>query len=124
MDSQAKGRIGKRVRLVPGGIEVLRMGMGGIPIQRLDAKGADRLLEKAIDSGIGFFDTARGYTDSESKFGRVLPRHRGRVMIASKSFSRGAAEMLRDIDASLRELRTDHIDVYQCHNVASEGELE
>jgi hypothetical protein len=100
------------------------MGMGGIPIQRLGTAESDRVLEKAVDAGIGFFDTARGYTDSESKFGRVLPRHRDRVLIASKSFSRGAAEIGRDIETSLRLLRTDHIDIYQCHNVAGEADLE
>jgi predicted aldo/keto reductase-like oxidoreductase len=115
---------GRTVSLLPGGIAVLRMGMGGIPIQRLDAAGSDRVLEKALASGINFFDTARGYTDSESKLGRVLPRHRDRVVIASKSFSRGAAEILGDIETSLRLLRTDHIDIYQCHNVANENDLD
>ncbi len=114
----------KTAVLVTGGMKVLRMGMGGIPIQRLEVKESDRVLEKAVDSGINFFDTARGYTDSESKLGRVLPRYRDRVMIAGKSFSRGAAEILRDVESSLRDLRTDHVDIYQCHNVASEADLE
>lgn len=100
------------------------MGMGGIPIQRLDAPSCDRVLEKAVASGINFFDTARIYTDSESKFGRVLSRHRDRVVIASKSFRRSAAEIMSDIEISLRAMRTDHIDIYQCHNVASEADLE
>jgi predicted aldo/keto reductase-like oxidoreductase len=117
-------KLEKTARLIPGGMKILRMGMGGIPIQRLDTPRSDRVLEKAVASGINFFDTARGYTDSESKFGRVLPRHRDRVLIASKSFSRGAAEILGDIESSLRLLRTDHVDIYQCHNVASESDLE
>jgi len=115
---------GRWINLLPGGMRVLRIGMGGIPIQRLDVQRSDRVLEKAVDSGINFFDTARGYTNSESKFGRILPRYRDRVVIASKSFSRGAAEIMRDIESSLQELRTDCIDVYQCHNVAGEGDLE
>ena len=115
---------GRTVCPVPGSGEILRMGMGGIPIQRLGADESDRVLEKALDAGIGFFDTARGYTDSESKFGRVLPRYRDRVLIASKSFSRGAAEIMLDIETSLRLLRTDYIDIYQCHNVAGEADLE
>lgn len=110
--------------LLPGAVRAFRMGMGGIPIQRLEAGESDRLLQKALDCGINFFDTARGYSDSEAKFGRVLPRQRGQVLIASKSFSRGAAEIRRDIESSLRELRTDYIDLYQCHNVASEADLE
>jgi uncharacterized protein len=113
----------KEVPLGATGLTVTRMGMGGIPIQRLDAKQSDLVLEKALATGINFFDTARGYTDSEGKFGRVLSRHRGQVVIASKSFSRDAAAILRDIDASLERLRTDYIDIYQCHNIASENDL-
>jgi predicted aldo/keto reductase-like oxidoreductase len=112
-----------QVILIPSVMKILRMGMGGIPIQRLDAQCSDKVLEKAVESGINFFDTARIYTDSESKFGRVLSRHRDRVVIASKSFSRDAVAIGRDIDASLQQLRTDHIDIYQCHNVASESDL-
>jgi hypothetical protein len=124
MAEQTKTDPGRMVRLFPGAAEVLRMGMGGIPIQRLEASASDRVLEKAVDAGIGFFDTARGYTDSESKLGRVLPRYRQRVLIATKSFSRGAAEIMLDIETSLRLLRTDYIDIYQCHNVAGEADLE
>ncbi len=109
---------------VAGGPRVLRMGMGGIPIQRLAVDESDRVLEKAVDAGIGFFDTARGYTDSESKFGRVLPHYRDRVLIASKSFSRDATTIMADIECSLKNLRTDRVDIYQCHNVASEADLE
>jgi predicted aldo/keto reductase-like oxidoreductase len=116
--------LGRTVNLVPGGMAVLRMGMGGIPIQRLDVKRSDLVLEKAVAAGINFFDTARIYTDSESKFGRILSRHRDRVVIASKSFSRDAAAILADIESSLKQLRTDHIDIYQCHNIASESDLE
>jgi predicted aldo/keto reductase-like oxidoreductase len=113
----------RKVVFEVGGLNIMRMGMGGIPIQKLTAERADRLLERAIAAGINFFDTARAYTDSESKFGRVLPRFRNKVVIASKSFSRDAAAMLRDIDFSLRQLRTDYIDIYQCHNIASEADL-
>lgn len=114
----------RTARLLPGAIEALRMGMGGIPIQRLSASDADRVLGKAVDAGINFFDTARGYTDSEAKFGRVLGRRRPQVLIASKSFSRGADDILRDIETTLGNLRSDYVDLYQCHNVASEADLE
>jgi len=121
-EQKNKGR-GKEVPLGATGLKPLRMGMGGIPIQRLSLADSDRLLENAIAAGINFFDTARIYTDSEHKFGRILSRHRGQVIIASKSFSRDATAILRDIDSSLAELRTDRIDIYQCHNIASESDL-
>jgi len=121
-DLQNRG-LDREVTLGATGLKISRMGMGGIPIQRLAVVQADRLLENAVASGINFFDTARGYTDSESKFGRILPRYRGQVVIASKSFSRDAAAMMKDIDTSLEQLRTDYIDIYQCHNIASENDL-
>jgi len=124
MDDHASRTPGRTACLFSGSGDLLRVGMGGIPIQRLDASGSDRVLEKAVAAGINFFDTARGYTDSESKFGRILPRYRGQVRVASKSFSRGAADIRLDIETSLRNLRSDHIDIYQCHNVASEADLE
>ncbi|MBN2400606.1 aldo/keto reductase [candidate division KSB1 bacterium] len=105
------------------GLKMLRMGLGGIPIQRLSTNESDRLLENAVAAGINFFDTARIYTDSESKFGRILSRHREQVVIASKSLSRDAASLLRDIDSSLKQLQTDYIDIYQCHNIANENDL-
>jgi len=123
MSKPEKAGIAEDVQLGATGIKILRMGMGGIPIQRLSLDQADRLLENAVATGINFFDTARIYTDSESKFGRILSRYRGQVVIASKSFSRGAAAMLQDIDSSLKQLRTDYIDIYQCHNIASEKDL-
>ena len=123
MNDRIKAPLAKDVRLGATGLHVLRMGMGGIPIQRLSTVEADRLLENAVAAGIGFFDTARAYTDSESKLGRILPRYRSQVIIASKSFSRDAASMMKDIDSSLEQLRTDYIDIYQCHNIASENDL-
>ncbi len=114
----------KAVTLGATGLKVMRMGMGGIPIQRLDMASSDRVLEKAVVSGINFFDTARGYTDSEIKLGRVLSPLRDRLVIASKSFSRDATMIMADLECSLKNLQTDHIDIYQCHNVASDADLE
>jgi len=124
MPEAMQSELAEKTSVVAAGIKVLKMGMGGIPIQRLDVKQSDRVLEKAVAAGINFFDTARIYTDSESKFGRVLPRYRTRVIIASKSFNRDAATVLTDIEASLKQLRTDYIDIYQCHNIASADDLE
>jgi predicted aldo/keto reductase-like oxidoreductase len=123
MHDRKDAGLAREVTLGTTGLKIMRMGMGGIPIQKLSTAQADRLLENAIAAGINFFDTARAYTDSESKFGRVLPRFRGRVVIAGKSFSRDAAAMMKDIDTSLEQLRTDHIDIYQCHNIADETDL-
>ncbi|MDY0297539.1 MAG: aldo/keto reductase [Acidobacteriota bacterium] len=106
------------------GIEVCRMGFGGIPIQRLSFPEAEKLIAAALDAGIDFFDTSRIYTDSEAKLGRALAGRRDRAVIASKSYSRDAARARADLESSLGELKTDHVDIYQLHNVSTEADLE
>ena len=105
-------------------MEISVVGFGGIPIQGLSASDAERVLLHALDSGINFFDSARAYTDSEEKMGRALHAHRGRVYIASKALSRNARKMRGELEASLRNLRTGMIDLYQVHSVGSLEELE
>ena len=113
-----------QVALGKTGLTVCRMGFGGIPIQRLDPAQSDRVLRAALEQGIDFFDTSRVYTDSESKLGRGLADHRDKVVIASKTYSRDAAGARRDLETSLKELRTDRVDIYQCHNISTEADLE
>jgi aryl-alcohol dehydrogenase-like predicted oxidoreductase len=106
------------------GMLVNRIGFGGIPIQRLSFDDTDRLLEKAFDSGINFFDSARAYTDSEEKMGRVLSKHRDKVYLASKTLNRTADGAAADVEISLKNFKTDYIDLYQCHNIPNEADLE
>ena len=105
-------------------MEVSVVGFGGIPIQGLTASEAERVLLRALDRGINFFDSARAYTDSEEKMGRALHAHRDRIHLASKALSRGAGGMRKELETSLRNLRTDMIDLYQVHSVGSLEELE
>jgi len=115
---------GPRTKLGTTGLEVCRLGFGGIPIQRLTEAEAVRLIGVALDGGIDFYDTAAGYTDSQRKLGAGLAGHRDRVVIASKSMARGAEAIAADLDRALSDLRTEYLDVYQLHNVASMAELE
>lgn len=105
-------------------IEASIVGFGGIPIQGLSHQEADRLLLYAFDSGINFFDSARAYTDSEDKMGRALHAHRDGIYLASKALSRNALGMRRELETSLRNLRTGMIDLYQVHSVGSLEELD
>lgn len=106
------------------GFEISRIGFGGIPIQQLDDLSAAELIAKAIDSGINFFDTARGYTVSESLIGEGLKGKRNGVYLATKSMARDKAGMVKDIETSLNNLKTDYIDLYQFHNIASLQDFE
>ena len=113
-----------KVQLGQTGLSVNRVGFGGIPIQRLGMDEAFEVIETALEKGVDFIDTARGYTDSEVKVGQVLSSFSGRVVVATKSMARTRDEMLRDIEISLGNLGIDQIDIYQCHNIADEGQLE
>ena len=98
------------------GLKVSAMGFGGIPIQRIDAAGTRLLMEKLIENGINYIDTARGYSVSESYLGEALEGIREHFIIATKSMARDKASMAKDIGISLSNFRTDYIDLYQVHN--------
>ena len=106
------------------GLSVSRMGFGGIPIQKVDASVTHALMERLAQRGVNYIDTARGYTVSEQFLGEALEGGlRKKFVIATKSMSRTKEDMARDIDISLKNLRTDYIDLYQIHN-PSLAELE
>lgn len=102
------------------GLNISRMGFGGIPIQRIDAQGTCHLIAQLHQAGVNFIDTARGYTVSEEYLGQALEGIRQDFVLASKSMARTREEMARDIDTSLKNLRTDFIDLYQIHNATPE----
>lgn len=106
------------------GLRVSRMGFGGIPIQKVDASVTHALMERLAQRGVNYIDTARGYTVSEQFLGEALEGGlREKFVIATKSMARTKEAMARDIDISLKNLRTDYIDLYQIHN-PSMAELE
>ncbi|MCF8010254.1 MAG: aldo/keto reductase [Clostridiales bacterium] len=99
------------------GINASVIGFGGIPVQRISEDEAEIVVDKALDMGINFFDTARGYTDSEVKLGKVLGKRRSEAVIATKSMARSKEEMAKEIRSSLNDIGVDYIDLYQFHNV-------
>jgi len=102
------------------GLKISRMGFGGIPIQRIDPEGTKKLILKLRESGVNYIDTARSYTVSEEYLGEALEGIRDDFVLATKSVSRTKVDMERDIDISLKNLRTDYIDLYQVHNPTAE----
>lgn len=98
------------------GLQISRLGFGGIPIQKIDAKGTKVLIDELIRQGVNFIDTARGYTVSEEYLGYALQGVREKFVLATKSMARTEESMARDIEISLQNLCTDYIDLYQVHN--------
>ena len=102
------------------GLKISRMGFGGIPIQKIDAEGTKKLMERLAEAGVNYIDTARGYTVSEEYLGYALEGIRDQFVLATKSMARTKEAMAADIEKSLHNLRTGYIDLYQVHNPSME----
>jgi len=98
------------------GITVNKNGFGALPIQRISDEDAAFLLRKAYDNGITFFDTARGYSDSEKKINLALKDVRDKIIIATKAPAIDVKTFWENLEISLDNLGTHYIDIYQFHN--------
>jgi hypothetical protein len=103
---------------------VSAVGFGGIKLPKASPEEAARALQRALDLGITFVDTARAYNDSEAKIGQALSRRRHEFLLATKTGARTAEEAGGDLATSLRELRTDCVDLWQLHSVSDERTYE
>lgn len=99
------------------GIKTPQNAFGALPIQRVSKDEAVKILHKALDGGMTYYDTARAYTDSEEKLGLAFADRRDKVTIATKTGGKTGKEVKEHLDTSLRMLKTDHIDLYQLHMV-------
>ena len=108
------------VTLGKSGLRISRLGFGGIPIQRIDREGTRVLVDRLVEDGINFIDSARGYTVSEEYLGYALEGRREKFVLATKSMARTKEAMAADIEKSLHNFRTDYIDLYQVHNPSME----
>lgn len=105
----------RKITLGSTGITAVQNGFGALPIQRDDMETSVRILRKAYEGGITFFDTARAYSDSEEKIGAALSNVRKNIFIATKTTADTPDEMKSQLETSLRKLNTDYIDIYQFH---------
>lgn len=106
----------EKVRLGRTNLIVTRTAFGVLPLQRTDMDEAVRILRRAYEAGINFYDTARGYTDSEEKIGRALSHVRESIIIATKNNGATRSEVIQHLETSLKNLRTDYVDIIQLHN--------
>jgi uncharacterized protein len=111
-----------RIVLGNTGIKAVKLGFGGIPIQRVSEKQAIEVVQYALEKGMDFIDTSRMYTTSETRIGKALKEAGKKTTIATKSFNRSADGIRKDIEISLKELQLEYIDIYQCHGIGSEEE--
>ena len=107
-----------QVTLGTTGITVEKNAFGALPIQRISKEEAVKLLHKAYDHGVTFYDTARFYTDSEEKLGEAFKGMRDKIYIATKTMATTVEGFWKDLNTSLKNLQTDYVDIYQFHNPA------
>ena len=105
-----------KIKLGRTNLMVTRSGFGALPVQRVSFEDAKTILRKAYDNGINFFDTARAYSDSEEKLGYSLSDVRSEIIIATKSHATDRKTLLEHLQISLKNLKTDYVDILQLHN--------
>ncbi len=109
------------------GVGVTMLGVGGWHLGRMAERDAQATIEAAIEGGIRFFDSAESYQSggSERFLGRFLvPKYRDDVFLMTKTTARDAKRAQQHLDASLRRLATDHIDLWQLHAINSPQDVD
>jgi predicted aldo/keto reductase-like oxidoreductase len=110
-----------RVRLGRSNLEVSKVGIGGIPIQRPSFGEAVSVIRRALDCGVNLIDTSIGYGESEERIGAAIEGRRDQVVIATKGHWTDRATATEHIEQSLKRLKTDYIDLWQFHGVSVDG---
>ena len=108
------------------GVEVTILGLGGEGVLRTYGyeREAYDLINRAIDLGINYFESARAYSGSESYYGRSLRERRKNIFLTSKSHARSKQGALLHLQETLRNMKTDHLDLWQVHDVRTEEDVE
>lgn len=108
------------------GVEVTMLGLGGEGILR--SHGFDReaydLINRAIDLGISYFESARAYDGSESYYGKALKERRKEVFLTSKSHARDKGGAMAHLHETLNNMHTDYLDLWQVHDVRTDDDIE
>jgi predicted aldo/keto reductase-like oxidoreductase len=114
----------RAVRLGKTELRVSCVGFGGIPIQRLSEAEAIRVVQRCLDLGVTFVDTANGYTTSEERIGKAIAGRRDEVIVATKTGAGDRATAQQHLELSLQRLGTDYIDLWQFHGVSTTEKYE
>jgi predicted aldo/keto reductase-like oxidoreductase len=108
------------------GEEISILGLGGEGILRTfgQEKDAVALIQRAIDLGINYFESARAYSGSESYYGEALKQRRRDIFLASKSHERTADGALKHLETTLATMKTDYLDLWMVHDVRTANDLD
>ncbi len=108
------------------GAEISILGLGGEGVLRTfgQEKDAVALIQRAIDLGINYFESARAYSGSESYYGEALKERRRDIFLASKSHERTADGALKHLETTLATMKTDYLDLWMVHDVRTAKDLD
>ncbi|MBS7639672.1 MAG: aldo/keto reductase [Candidatus Bathyarchaeia archaeon] len=105
------------------GVYLSIVGFGGIIVMNESQESANRIVAKAIDRGINYFDVAPSYGNAEERLGPALKPYRNSVFLACKTLKRTKREAWEELHQSLKRLCTDYFDLYQLHAVTTIDEV-
>jgi len=115
LERRALGRTGEHLSVI---------GFGGIVVMNATTQDASKRVAEAIDHGVNYFDVAPSYGNAEEMLGPALEPYRKHVFLACKTTERSRDGSQRELDNSLRTMRTDHFDLYQLHAVNTRDDVE
>jgi len=110
IEKRSLGKTGEKLSMI---------GFGGIVVDKASTQEAAARVKEAIDHGINYFDVAPAYGNAEEMLGPALEPYRKDVFLACKTGERDKAGSRRELEQSLKYLRTDHFDLYQLHAVTT-----
>ena len=110
------------------GLRVSHFCLGGFHMRKNGEENAVKMIQRAMDLGVNFFDSARKYHDgaSDLAYGKALggeSSKRGQVLLMSKAHFRTAAAAMYQLEQTLRDMKTDYLDLWQCHEVSRPDEV-
>jgi predicted aldo/keto reductase-like oxidoreductase len=117
----------KTITLGKTGIKVRQLGFGAMHIPRVSLEESDKILLRALEKGINYFDTASAYQDSEEKLGRILSKSKRSdftILSRSHSWRMGLDDFKKDFEQSFKRLKIETIDFYGFHAVNQPPELD
>lgn len=108
------------------GVDVTIFGLGGEGVLRTHGRlpEAQRVIQRAIDLGVNYFDCARAYAGSEAYYGASLNGSRSKIFLTSKAFERTRKGAMAQLEETLRNMRTDYLDLWQMHDMRDLSEAD
>jgi aryl-alcohol dehydrogenase-like predicted oxidoreductase len=113
-----------RRRLGNTGEELSVIALGGIVVMDETPEHAANVVAEAVDAGVNYFDVAPSYGNAEQRLGPALEPYRRNSFLACKTAERDAAGARRELEQSLRNMRTDYFDLYQLHSIETPQDVE